>query len=80
MIDTKQSFRKGSVIVEVHVNETICQHCEQKETHLDTCIMNLVHGGVVPVEITKVPTDFGSINKAKKANRVTKYRTVPVRK
>lgn len=57
MIDVKQSFRKGSVIVVVHV-----EHDEQ--------------GNADPI-ITRDVTDYKSVNKAKKANRVTQYRTVP---
>lgn len=57
MIDTKQSFRKGSVIVEIHIDEPTVEGAEMR--------------------VTKVPTDYGSINKAKKANRLTQYRTIP---
>lgn len=79
MIDTKQSFRKGKVIVEVHVDTSTapCQHCNEMETHLDTCIMRVIRSEVVHTEITRKPTEYKSINAAKKANRLTKYRTVP---
>lgn len=63
-IDTKQSFRKGSVIAEVHVGEYICAI----EPHTDECIKQL---------ITPLLKDYGSINKAKKANRTTQYRAIP---
>lgn len=62
MIDTKQSFRKGSVIVVVHV-ELVTEPGQEAP---------------VPV-VTRVVTDYKSINAAKKANRLTKYRTVPVK-
>lgn len=51
MIDQKQSFRKGAVIVEINVD----------------------NDGAV----TKLVTDYTTINKAKKANRITRYRVIP---
>jgi hypothetical protein len=60
MIDTKQSFRKGKVIVEVHVEGS----------------NSTDNPGDV---ITRKPTEYKSINAAKRANRLTKYRTVPVK-
>lgn len=56
MIDTKQSFRKGKVIVEISVD-----------------------GEGAEQTVTRRPTEYKSINAAKKANRLTKYRTVPVK-
>lgn len=78
MIDTKQSFRRGKVIVEVHVDTSTapCQHCNEMEVHLDTCIMRCIREQVVHTEITKVKVVYPSINAAKRANRLAKYRVI----
>lgn len=51
MIDQKQSFRKGAVIVEINVD----------------------NDGAV----TRLVTDYTTINKAKMANRLLRYRVIP---
>lgn len=80
-IDAKQSFRKGSVIVEIHADTSTapCQHCLEMEQHQETCIMmvGLGRSEVVHTTFVRKPTDYGTINKAKKANRLTQYRTIP---
>lgn len=57
MIDQKQSFRKGAVIVEINV-----EHGER--------------GNTDPI-ITRTVTDYTTINKAKRANRLLRYRVIP---
>jgi hypothetical protein len=81
MLDCKMSYRKGKTVVEVHVDTSTapCQHCNEMETHLDTCVMRVIRSEVVHTEITRLPTEYKSINAAKKANRLTKYRTVSVK-
>jgi hypothetical protein len=81
MIDVKQSFRKGKVIVEVHVEENpTCVECGESTKHLTSCTIgiNSVFDTIQPI-LSRRPTEYKSINAAKKANRLTKYRTVPVK-
>jgi hypothetical protein len=56
-LDKSGSYRKGSVIVEVHA---------QIDENND----------VIPSSVLRTQTDYGTINKAKKANRQTQYRVV----
>lgn len=78
MIDKTLSYRKNATIVVVHsdTSEAPCQHCNEMETHLDTCIMRTIRTNVVHTTLTEEKKVFKSINQAKLANRQTQYRVV----